>query len=91
MFRWLMAVALVLGVCAPAPPAALATGEDGVAFIDADEVRRLERTPPRPMLVDVRSRAEYEQAHVLGAVSIPLAELERRVDAIPRERLVVLY
>lgn len=91
MFRWLMAIALVLGACAPAPPAARATGEDGVAFLDVDEVRRLERTPPRPMLVDVRSREEFERAHILGAVSIPLSELERRVDSIPREQLVVLY
>ena len=90
MFRWLMAIALVLGACAPLP-AARATGEDGVAFLYADEVRRLERTPPRPMLVDVRSREEFEGAHILGAVSIPLSELERRVDSIPRERLVVLY
>ena len=91
MSRWLMTLALVLVASLPRPPAALATGEDGVAFIAADEVRRLERTPPRPMLVDVRSREEFEQTHILGAVSIPLAELERRADSIPRERLVVLY
>ena len=91
MFRWLIAVTLALSACVHPGPTALATGEDGVAFIDADEVRRRERTAPRPMLVDVRSRPEYEEAHILGAVSIPLAELERRVDSIPRERLVVLY
>ena len=91
MFRLLIAMALGLSACAQGGLAALATGEDGVAFIDADEVRRLERTPPRPMLVDVRSRPEYERAHILGAVSIPLVDFERRVESIPRERLVVLY
>ena len=91
MFRWFLAVAITLGAWAPTPPVAVATGEDVVAFIDADEVRRLERAPGRPMLVDVRSRPEYEQARILGAVSVPLTELERRADSIPRERLVVLY
>lgn len=91
MARFLLALILVLVGGVPRPPAARASGEDGVAFIAADEVRRLDRTPTRALLVDVRTREEFEQAHILGAVNIPLADLERRADAIPRERLVVLY
>jgi len=91
MSRWLMALALLLFANLPSPPAARAAGEDGVAFIAADEVRRLQGTPNRPLLVDVRTREEFENAHIVGALNIPLAEFERRADAIPRERLVVLY
>src|SRR5258708_5015627 len=41
--------------------------------------------------VDVRPAEEYEVAHVAGAISIPLAELEQRLRELPREREVVAY
>lgn len=39
----------------------------------------------------VRPADEYRAAHVAGAVSIPIAELERRLREVPREREVVAY
>lgn len=41
-------------------------------------------------LVDVRSLAEFEAAHAPGTVNIPLPELSRRLDEIPRSAPVVL-
>ncbi|SDB82559.1 Rhodanese-related sulfurtransferase [Raineyella antarctica] len=35
-------------------------------------------------LIDVREPHEYEQGHVPGAVLIPLGELTRRTDELPR-------
>src|SRR5437879_11952219 len=43
------------------------------------------------VVVDVRPAEEYQAAHVAGAVSIPLAELEQRLRELPREREVVAY
>jgi len=43
------------------------------------------------VVVDVRRAEEYQAAHVAGAVSIPLAELEQRLRELPREREVVAY
>jgi rhodanese-related sulfurtransferase len=43
------------------------------------------------VLLDVRPREEYEAGHIPGAVSIPLAELERRLTSLPREAEVVAY
>ena len=60
-------------------------------FVTAEEVRALHASGRLVLLVDVRSRAEYEDVHIEGAVSIPLADLERRVAEIPREVPVVLY
>jgi 3-mercaptopyruvate sulfurtransferase SseA len=44
-----------------------------------------------PLIIDVRSVEEYQEVHIKGAVSIPLAEFESRVKEIPRDRPVVLY
>ena len=45
----------------------------------------------KPYIVDVRTAEEYREAHILGAVSAPLAEFDAHVQAIPRDRPVVLY
>jgi len=52
--------------------------------------RRLRERPP-PIVLDVRPREEYDSAHVPGAVSIPVAELRRRLREIPRDREIVAY
>jgi rhodanese-related sulfurtransferase len=43
------------------------------------------------VLVDVRPRDEYDAAHLPGAVSIPLAELQKRLRELPPGREVVAY
>ena len=42
------------------------------------------------LLVDVREPGEYAQAHVAGAVLIPLHEIPARADTLPRDRQVVV-
>jgi rhodanese-related sulfurtransferase/predicted transcriptional regulator len=42
-------------------------------------------------LVDVRPVEEYLAGHLPGALSMPLAELRRRLNEIPRHREVVAY
>jgi rhodanese-related sulfurtransferase len=39
----------------------------------------------------VRPVQEYRAAHLAGAVSIPIRELERRLAELPRHREVVAY
>jgi rhodanese-related sulfurtransferase len=43
------------------------------------------------VVLDVRPADEYLSAHVAGALSIPLDELDRRLSEIPRDRQVVAY
>jgi rhodanese-related sulfurtransferase len=38
------------------------------------------------VLLDVREADEFEQGHVDGAVNLPLSELRRRIDEVPRDR-----
>lgn len=40
-------------------------------------------------LVDVREPWELEQAHIAGALAIPLGELPARLDELPREKPLV--
>jgi len=64
---------------------------EGLEAISADELlARLWAGEPLVM-VDVRSMAEYQAAHVAGAVSIPLEELEQRLRELPRDREIVAY
>ena len=42
-------------------------------------------------VVDVRPVEEYEAGHISGAISMPLAELDRRLAALPKRRDVVAY
>lgn len=58
--------------------------------VDAEELLRRVRRG-EVALVDVRPTEEYQAAHLPGALSIPLAELERRLGELPRGREVVAY
>ena len=42
-------------------------------------------------LIDVRPREEYVAAHIPGAISMPLAELGKRLRTLPTRRDVVAY
>jgi hypothetical protein len=42
-------------------------------------------------VIDVRNDASYKQAHIKGAVLIPVNEVGNRVNEIPRDKLIVTY
>jgi rhodanese-related sulfurtransferase len=42
-------------------------------------------------LLDVRPEEEFHAGHIPGALSVPLARLERRLSELPRRREVVAY
>lgn len=43
------------------------------------------------LLIDVREPHEYKDGFIPGAKNIPLSQLSRRMDEIPKERDVFLY
>jgi len=64
-------------------------GEE-VELIDGPELRaRLDRGDV--VVIDVRPTEEYESGHITGAKSIPIHELEQRLDEVPRDRDIVAY
>lgn len=51
-----------------------------------DLQRELARTRNRPQLLDVRTRPEWQQAAIRGAVLIPVGALARELDRLPFDR-----
>ncbi len=47
------------------------------------------RTPP--MVVDVRTPAEWGQQRIDGSVNVPLSRLAEELDALPSDRPIVVY
>ena len=45
----------------------------------------------RPLVLDVRTPEEYADGHVPGAVLIPHDQLATRLDALDRDRPIVVY
>jgi len=58
--------------------------------VDNDELVRRVRTG-EVTLIDVRPREEYVAAHLPGAISLPLADLGRRLGELRKRRDVVAY
>jgi NADPH-dependent 2,4-dienoyl-CoA reductase/sulfur reductase-like enzyme/rhodanese-related sulfurtransferase len=44
-----------------------------------------------PLVLDVRTRGEHAAAHVKGAMHVPVDELRDQLDALPRDRRIVVY
>ncbi len=42
------------------------------------------------MILDIRSRREYEKGHIKGAVNLPYDHLLERV-CLPRDKIIVIY
>jgi len=60
-------------------------------FISIDELVAQVRAGEKPIIIDVRTAEEYQEAHIVSAASAPLAEFKSYVKSIPRDRPVVLY
>lgn len=85
-----VALALVLAAVPALVADPHAGDEAGLEFIAADELRRMQSSPRRILVIDVRTPDEFQDARIKGAINVPLAELERRMGEIPRQGLVVL-
>lgn len=55
----------------------------------ADEIAELTREDA--VLLDVRPEGEYRQAHLEGAVSVPIDDIDERADELPEDREILVY
>ena len=68
------------------------TGElNGIELLTKEELAKRIRNKDDVLVLDVRPQEEYEAGHVPGAVSIPVAELKRRLKELPKNREIVAY
>lgn len=61
----------------------------GSSRLSRDEVQA--RVASGAVLVDVRTPGEFAAGHAAGARNLPLQDLPRRMDELPRDREVILY
>lgn len=65
--------------------------EDGdLRPVSREELRAL-LASGQALALDVRPTVEYRQGHIAGARSIPVDELEQRLDELPRGHAIVAY
>ncbi|MBM3270888.1 MAG: FAD-dependent oxidoreductase [Candidatus Sericytochromatia bacterium] len=75
----------------PINVAALAGLNDSSGFSPMVTAAELRDQLPDVCLLDVRSRAEYREAHLRGAASVPVDRLREHLGDIPRGRRIVAY
>ena len=68
------------------------TGDlNGVELLTKEELAKRLRRNDDLLVLDVRPEEEYAAGHVPGAVSIPVAELRRRLKELPKNKEIVAY
>lgn len=60
-------------------------------FVGIDQLVADIKAGAKPVLLDVRTKEEFDEVHILGAQSIPLGAFKEYLKSIPRDRPVVLY
>jgi rhodanese-related sulfurtransferase len=71
--------------------AAYLGSRDELQPVTREELTRRLQDGDNLVVLDVRPAAEYAAGHLPGAVSIPVAELRRRLAELPADREVVAY
>jgi len=60
--------------------------------ISVDEAyKMLQENPDETILLDVRPELIYKSEHIPGAVSIPMGELESRLDELDKSKIIIVY
>jgi rhodanese-related sulfurtransferase len=61
-----------------------------VPTINATELHKLLNSKNPPILIDVRTSAEYEQdGHIVGSRLLPLSNLGQRISELPQDKPIV--
>ncbi len=57
--------------------------------LDASELSEKLKNGRHPLVLDVRQPEEYRSAHIGGAKLIPLGDLNRRMQSLPKNREII--
>lgn len=64
---------------------------NGLEPVSRKDLYKRLRSGDHLVVLDVRPKDEFDAGHLPGAVSIPLAELERRLKQVPKNLEIVAY
>lgn len=62
---------------------------DTITRISAEEFARDYKN--NPIVIDVRKKSEFDSEHVVGAINIPLNEINKHLAEIPRDKPFIVY
>jgi len=63
---------------------------EAIRRITANEMEK-EVTAEKPLIIDVRKKSEFDSEHVLGALNVPLNQINRNLALFPKEKPFVLH
>ena len=86
--KWLIPILILIGVFVFS-----SQGLKGGPEVSVKEAVSLLKADPRPVVIDLRDSADYDQGHLSGAKSVPFAEFKGRLESLhlPKVDAVVLY
>ncbi|SMG40151.1 Glyoxylase, beta-lactamase superfamily II [Marivirga sericea] len=62
---------------------------DKINRIDAKELDR--KMNSSPIIIDVRKKSEYDAEHVIGAINIPLNQINQHLAQLPKDKPFILH
>ena len=68
----------------------MSSAANGSLTISVEEAYRLQKDP-RTTFLDVRSPSEFAVSHIVGALNVPINQLESSVDQLSKERPLIVY
>ncbi len=86
--QWLIPILIMVAVIAFS-----SHGLKGGPEVSIKDAAALAQAEPRPVWVDLREQAAYDQGHIASAISVPDAEFNARLDSLklPKYEAIILY
>ena len=86
--KWLIPILIFIGIFVLS-----SQGLKGGPEVSVKDAAALMKSDPRPVLIDVRERADYDTGYIAGAISVPSAEFKARLEGLklPKIDPVILY
>jgi 3-mercaptopyruvate sulfurtransferase SseA len=72
------------------PQLAATPQPDGVRRVTVKELKQM-LDDNEAVVIDVRNEASYNMGHIKGSKLIPEAEVAKRLDELPKNKLIVTY
>ena len=90
-WAWLLAAVLLLSGCSASPEES--SGKNSYQQISGEEAAQIMERKENYVLLDVRTREEYENAHIPGAICIPNETIgTEEIPELPdKDQLILVY
>ena len=62
-----------------------------IKSISVEEVYEIIKNKEDYLIIDVRTKEEYDEGHIGGATLLPVQELEDRLNELPKDKPIIVY